>query len=244
MTEIDQLLAEIKRELRAQHLTYRDVAQQLGISEPSVKRVFASGAFTLERLAQVAAILNLSIAELAQAANAAIVRPAQLTAAQERELVSEAKLLLVAVCAINHWSMADITRVYRLTDAECVDRLLQLDRLKLIVLLPGNRIRLNVDRNFDWLPNGPIRRFFRDHGEQDFLADGFRGPRETHVFHQGMLTRAASEELHRQLERLRQQFAVLHDESLARPLSERHGTGLLLAVREWEPDIFVELRRK
>ena len=169
MTEIDQLLAEIKRELRAQHLTYRDVAQQLGISEPSVKRVFASGAFTLERLAQVAAILNLSIVELAQAANAAIVRPAQLTAAQERELVSEAKLLLVAVCAINHWSMADITRVYRLTDAECVDRLLQLDRLKLIVLLPGNRIRLNVDRNFDWLPNGPIRRFFRDHGEQEFL---------------------------------------------------------------------------
>ncbi|WP_343039013.1 hypothetical protein [Paraburkholderia bonniea] len=65
-----------------------------------------------------------------------------------------------------------------------------------------------------------------------------------HMFHQGMLTRAASEERHRQLERLRQQFAALHNESLARPLNERHGTSLLLAIREWEPGIFANLRRK
>jgi hypothetical protein len=152
-------------------------------------------------------------------------------------------LLLVTVCALNQWSMADITRVYQLTDAECVERLLRLDRLKLIVLLPGNRIRLNVARDFDWLPGGPIRCFFRVHGEEDFLAGDFRGTRETHVFHQGMLTRAASEEFDRQLKRLRQQFAALHNESLERPLSERHGTGLLLAMREWEPRIFADLRR-
>ncbi|WP_118182769.1 helix-turn-helix domain-containing protein [Paraburkholderia phosphatilytica] len=243
MTEVEQLLAEIKRELRSRGLTYRDVANELGLSEPSVKRVFATGAFTLDRLAQVAAMLNLSLAELTQAASASIARPSQLTPAQERELVADTKLLLVAVCAINHWTIADITRAYRLTEAECVQRLLALDRLKLITLLPGNRIRLNVSRDFDWLPDGPIRRFFREHGEADFLEGDFNGARDGHIFIQGMLTRAAADELHRQLRRFRQQFATLHDESLARPLAERHGTGLLLAVREWEPQIFAKLRQ-
>lgn len=243
MTEVEQLLAEIKRELRARGLTYRDVAQELGISEPSVKRVFATGAFTLDRLVQVAAMLDLSLAELTQAAGASTPRPSQLTVEQERQIVADPKLLLVTVCAINHWTLADITHLYRLSAAECVQRLLKLDRLKLITLLPGNRIRLQVARDFDWLPDGPIRRYFREHGEQEFLDSRFGGTRDTHVFIQGMLTRTAAEELHRQLKRLRQQFSTLHDESLARPLSERHGTGLLLAVREWEPQIFTRLRR-
>jgi transcriptional regulator with XRE-family HTH domain len=244
MSEVELLLAEIKRELRARGLTYRDVANELGLSEASVKRVFATGAFTLDRLVQVAAMLNLSLAELTQAASQSNVRPSQLTPDQERELVADTKLLLVAVCAINHWGVADITRVYQLSEAECVHRLLKLDRLKLITLLPGNRIRLNVSRDFDWLPDGPIRSFFREHGEADFLAGDFNGSRESHVFIQGMLTRAAAEELHRQLRRFRQQFATLHEESLARPLGERHGTGLLLGVREWEPQMFSKLRRK
>lgn len=243
MSEVQQLLIELKRELRSRGLTYRDVAQALGISEVSVKRVFASGRFTLDRLAQVTAMLDISLAELLQAAQASRPQMSQLSVEQESELVSDVKSLLVAVCVINHWAVADIVRAYRLTEAECIQRLARLDRLKLIALLPGNRIRLNVARDFDWLPNGPIRRFFREQGEGDFLAGDFSGARETHTFIQGMLTRAATEELHAQLRRLRQQFATLHDESLCRPLNERHGTGLLLAVREWEPRSFAKLRR-
>jgi len=41
--------------------------------------------------------------------------------------VSDAKLLLVAVCALNHWSMAEMQAVYRLSEPECVQHLLRLD---------------------------------------------------------------------------------------------------------------------
>jgi hypothetical protein len=42
---------------------------------------------------------------------------------------------------------------------------------------------------------------------------------------------------------LRSRFAQLHDESLTAPLAQRRGTGLLLALREWEPAGFACLRR-
>ena len=57
MTETQQLLAALKRELRVRHLTYRDVAKALGLSEPSVKRLFSSGRFTLDRLAALTGLL-------------------------------------------------------------------------------------------------------------------------------------------------------------------------------------------
>jgi hypothetical protein len=64
-----------------------------------------------------------------------------------------------------------------------------------------------------------------------------------HTFVHGMLTRAAAEELHAQLRRLRLQFDELHRESLTKPLAQRHGTGLFLAAREWELGAFSRMRR-
>lgn len=52
---------------------------------------------------------------------------------------------------------------YRLTRAECVKYLLMLDRMGLVELLPGDRIRPRVARDFDWSPDGPIRRYFMEH---------------------------------------------------------------------------------
>ena len=243
MSETEQLLAALKRELRVRHLTYRDVAKALDLSEPSVKRLFASGRFTLDRLTQLTAFLGLTLAEVAQGMPGTTPQLRELSVAQEAELVSDPKLLLVSVCALNHWTLADMTATYRLSEAECVQRLLRLDRLRLIDLLPGNRVRLNVARDFDWSPDGPIRRFFRERGQGDFLNGKFDAAGEMHVFLHGMLTRAAVEELQTQLRRLRSQFEELHRESLAQPRTLRHGTGLLLAVREWELGSFSAMRR-
>jgi hypothetical protein len=224
-------------------MTYRDVAKALAISEPTVKRLFSTGRFTLNRLAQLTSVLGLTLAEVTQGLKAGEPELSALTVAQEAELVSDPKLLLVAVCALNNWPVAEIFATYRMSEAECLQRLLRLDRIRLIDLLPGNRVRLNVARNFDWLPHGPIRRFFMEQGQSDFLDANFDGVGEMHAFAHGMLTRAAADEFHMLLRRLRVQFDELHRESLAQPLAQRHGTGLLLAVREWELSRFVELRR-
>ncbi|NIA57015.1 transcriptional regulator [Massilia sp. TW-1] len=243
MSEVTQLLTTIKRQLKVQGKTYRDVAGALGLSEASVKRLLTSDSFGVDRLVEISNLLGFTLAELAQEAALTGTRLHTLSEAQEKELVSDAKLLLVAVCALNHWTVADILAVYRLTEAECVQKLLHLDRLHLIALMPGNRIRLNVARDFDWLPDGPIRSYFRTQGLADFLDGTFDRPDETLAFTHGMLTESALAAMQVELRRLRARFAELHEESLAAPLPKRRGSGLLLALREWEPAGFTALRR-
>jgi hypothetical protein len=244
MSEIASLLSTTKRLLKRQGLTYRDVAKSLNLSEPSIKRLFASGRMTVDRLAQIGALLGFSLAELAQEAAADRRRITTLTTAQEALLVSDMKLLLTAVCALNHWALIDIVTTYSMSEAECIHYLLQVDRLRLIELLPGNRIRLLVARDFDWLPDGPIRQFFRTQGQDDFLNSRFNKPGETIAFVHGMFTDEAFTQFHTELQRLRKRFSELHEESLASPISRRHGASLLLATRKsWEPVAFAALRR-
>lgn len=243
MSEVTQLLTTIKRQLKLQGKTYRDVAGTLGLSEASVKRLLTSDTLAVDRLIEISNMLGFTLAELAQEAAQTGTRLHTLNPAQEKELVSDTKLLLVAACALNHWTLADILAVYRLTEAECLQKLLHLDRLHLIALMPGNRIRLNVARDFDWLPDGPIRRYFRTQGLADFLDGRFDRPDETLAFTHGMLTESALAAMQVELRRLRARFAELHEDSLASPLPKRRGSGLLLALREWEPAGFTALRR-
>lgn len=243
MSEADQLIAALKKQLKSQGMTYRDVARALKLSEPSVKRLFASGRFTVDRLVQISNLLGFTLAELSKEAQAGQARLSVLTEKQEREVVSDPGLLMVAVCALNHWTLEEIVEYYRLSVPECIKYLLQLDRLRIIDLLPGNRIRLNVARDFDWLPDGPIRQYFTSKGLSDFLKSDFSREGETMTFVHGMFTEQAVAQIQEELRKLRLKYAELHEASLAAPLSKRRGLGLLLAMRGWEPQDFAKLRR-
>jgi transcriptional regulator with XRE-family HTH domain len=244
MSELNRLLDTIKRQLKLQGKTYRDVATALDLSEASVKRLLTSSTLGADRLVQIANFLGFTLAELAQEAAVASARLRTLTPAQERELVADTRRLLVAVCALNHWTLADMLAVYALSEAECLGHLLHLDRLHLIALMPGNRIRVNVARDFEWLPDGPIRQYFRAEGLGDFLDSRFELPDEALSFTHAMLTESALARIQAELRQLRARFAELHQESLAAPLAKRRGCGLLLALREWEPSAFTALRRQ
>ena len=243
MNELNQIVTTLKRRLKIQGMTYRDLAAALDISEPSVKRMFASSRFGLDRLVEISHLLGFTLAELTHEATVSERLLHTLTEGQEGELVADEKLLLVAVCVLNQWEIRDIIGTYRLTEAECIQQLLKLDRLRLIQLLPANRIRLNVARDFDWRLNGPIRMYFLGQGLDDFLRSDFSRDDEVMAFSHAMLTESALAKMQIEIRKLRQKFSELHEESLAAPLSKRTGTGILLAMREWELAAFTGLRR-
>ena len=244
MKDSHRLLLTLKRLLKFNGFNYRKIATSLAISEPTVKRLFSNGNVSLDRLTQLAELIDMTLLELMQEVAADAPQLSRLTVQQESELVSDTMLLLVAICILNHWTLQDIVATYRITESECLQRLLQLDRLRLIDVLPGNRVRLNVTRDFDWLPQGPIRQRFRALSLSDFVSGRFTADDETFVFVHGMLSPAAILQFQTKLRRLRQDFSELHQESLTVPLSRRRGTGLLLAMREWEPQEFEALRQK
>lgn len=243
MSQITVLLKTLKKELRAQGITYAQVATRLDLSHSSIKRLFSGSKLSLERLEQLCQIVGWEFSDLVQKTGEQRQQIDRLTEDQEREVADDPLLLLVAICVLNHWSFDEIITIYEITEHECIQLLARLDRLKLIDLLPLNRFRLTVASDFQWIPNGPIQRFFRREIQPTFMKSTFSGPGEKMVFRSGMLSRGSNAVLMKKIERLVAEFNELHDEDTQLPLEERYGSSLLVAMRPWEFDYFHNLRR-
>jgi transcriptional regulator with XRE-family HTH domain len=243
MSQTPLLLSTLKRELKARGITYAQVARQLELSESSIKRVFASSQLSLKRLEQLCQLAGMEISDLVQKMAESRNRIDQLTVEQEREVAASPKLLLVAVCILNHWTYQEILDEYRLDENECIQILARLDRLKIIELLPLNRFKVIVASDFRWIANGPIQDFFRREVQPDFMRSAFTGAGEKLLFRNGMLSRGSSATMIRKMERLMAEFNELHGDDAGLPLPERFGTSIMVAMRPWEFSYFRELRR-
>ena len=244
MAHSGALVDVLKRELKARGVTYAQVARRLGLSEASVKRMFSRRNFTLKRLDQVCHLTNSEFSDLARTLYQEESQIAQLTHEQEKEIVSNRKLFLVAVCALNHVGFEQIVATYDLSRAECIQLLAKLDRLGFIQLQPNNRIKLLVSRNFSWLPDGPIQRFFNQQAHNEYFGSRFDRPDEFMVVVNGMLSRTSSAAVVTRLKRMAREFSELHNDDVRLPLAERSAMSLLVAIRHWELQAFAELRRR
>lgn len=243
MSQTQALITTLKRELKAHGLTYGQVATHLGLSENSIKRLFAERKFSLQRLEQVCELLQLELSDLVQKMTENSQRIEMLSEQQEKEIANDLKLLLVATCALNRWEFAEILEAYTLSETEGIQLLAKLDRLKIIELLPLNRVKLIVAKNFRWRPNGPIQQYFQKNVQTDFFHSPFTAAGEKLVFSSGMLSRGSNASMMKKLERLVAEFNELHDEDVGLPLEERFGTSMVIAVRAWEFGLFRQLRR-
>ncbi|HCA24442.1 MAG TPA: transcriptional regulator [Pseudomonas sp.] len=242
MAQTAAIVSALKNALKEQGITYQQVAEALDLSEASVKRLFSERQFSLQRLDQICSLLGLEISDLVRRLDQAQ-RIDALTAEQEQELVGDDRLLLVAICALNRWSLAQILETYQLSEVEAVGRLARLDRMGLIELLPGNRIKPLISHDFRWQQHGPIQRFFEQQVQADFFQCHFNLPGELRLFLSGMLSPQSTEQMHQKLQRLAQAFRHSHQEDLVLPLEQRFGVSMILAIRPWEVAAFQQLRR-
>ncbi len=238
------LVDALKRALKGRGITYANVAAGLGLSEASVKRMFSRRDFTLQRMEDVCHVAGIDFGEIVRDVSAEEAGMTHLTVEQEEEIVSDPKLMLIALCAVGNWTLQQIVDTYEISRAECIRYLTRLDRRRIIELQRGNRIRPLISRTFSWLPDGPIQRHFRSRVESEFLSSKFDHPGELFLFVNGMLSRKGTAEFIARMRRVAADFADLHAADRSLPLPERHGTSVLLAVRPWEPRAFRALRRE
>ena len=244
MAQTALLIATLKQSLKAQHKTYRHVADKLGLSQASVKRLFSEKNLSLQRLDQICQLLDMEISELVQRMNTQQRPLSHLSEAQEAEIAGDPVLLLITVCVLNRWRLEEILAFYQIPETRCIQVLAKLDRLKLIELLPGNRIKLLISPNFAWLENGPIQRFFHAKVEAEFFNSKFDAETERLIVINGMLTDNANAILQRKLERLAKEFDELNNEDSALDIHQRHGTTVVLAIRQWQYGLFKTLQRE
>ena len=134
------IVRALRREPKADGIGDVELARRLGVSHASGKRWLAGGSFTLTQLGHILRATGIGWLRIATASATEEHLPDQLSWQQEAELVADPKRLLVAVAAMNHLGVAEMTPSDTLTEAECVQHLLALDGMRLLTPMPGNRV--------------------------------------------------------------------------------------------------------
>ncbi len=233
MSQTTSLLTTLKKALKAHGFTYQDVAKHMGLSQASIKRLFSEENISLQRLEDICQLLDMQISDLVKQMNEQQGRLQQLTVEQEKEITADIGLLLVTVCVLNKWTMKEMVDYYEMTEPDCIGKLAKLDKLNIIELLPGNRIKLLVDANFGWIENGPIQSFFQRTIAKEFFNSAFEHDDECLVVLNGMLSMQSNGEFQRKIKRLAREFDALNQDDSSLRLEERRGSTVVLAIRSW-----------
>lgn len=244
MSSPESVIQVLRAEMRSARITYKRLAERIGMSESSIKRVFSSGDMSLSRLARFCKASGIAMEDVLRQAADATPHADTLTLAQERALVADTKLLLVGICCVGHWAFEQIVETYRLSEVECIRCLVKLDRLGLIELKPLNRYRMRVSRAFRWRADGPVQQFFREHVVDDYFAGRFDAEGETLLCVHARLSNASAQDLVQKIQQLTGELANAHQADQRLRPAERDGYTLLLGFRSWEFEAFTAMRRE
>jgi len=243
MPQAIALVDELKRVLREAGITYADVADELQLSEASVKRMFSQRNFSLARLERILSMLRLEFSDLVDRLNAARSYVTQLTLEQEEALVEDPALLLVTFLVVNRWKVDEMLEVYNFSKREVEQKMIVLDRLKILELLPFQRYRLLTARNFSWHRDGPVRKVFTTLIKREFLDSDFVRKDEKLLFLTGSLSSASAAIFADKLDQLIGQFDELVGRDKSLVPKDRKVCSAVLALRPVSYSMFKSYRR-
>ena len=241
MSATTVIVQGVKARLRAHGISYRELAERIGVSEPTIKRDLSRGNFSLERLDRICEVLGVEVTDLLQPAEPAALT--QLGEDQEQALVQNPKLLLVTYLVVNDWKFAEIVATYRLDENELVNILLKMDRLRIVDFRPPTRMRKLTARNFSWRKDGPVHAYFIRAVIPEFFDARFDGTGDEFRFMAGTLAPASVLRLQSSIQRVAVEFEQLTHQDSRLPLEKRDGCTVILATRSWEFSEFSKLRR-
>jgi DNA-binding Xre family transcriptional regulator len=241
MKQTPQLIATLKKTLKANNVTYKVLAEKLAMSESSIKRIFADESFSLARLEQICAVIDMDISDLVVLMNRDKPRISQLTEEQEKVATADARLLGVAFLVVNGWSYQNILDRYPISAPDLVHYLVQLDQLRVIDLEPNNRIKLLISANFSWRKNGPIQQVLKQHVQKEFMEGDVEAAGGQEHFLSGMLSDESYREIVTQLNRIESLINELKRRDQHLPITERHGFSMAMVIRPWRDGILHDM---
>lgn len=244
MTETQRLIRELKKQLKGHGIQYQDIAAALGLSEGSVKRLLAEGSqISLERLSAICQLIGLEMGELFKLASQAEKGLDALSFEQEKQLVANKGLLLVAVCVVNGYRFEEILSQYQFSEPELIQQLVALDKLGVIELLPANRIKMKISPDFRWVPGGPIQCFFQQQVQNEFFHSYFSADDEKLVMSSGLMSLPSNHKLQHKIQKLVDEFYAGCKADEVLDLNDRHGTSMVIGLRRWTFPLFDDLLR-
>lgn len=230
-SEAQAVVQVLRRHLRREGWTARRLAAHFSIGEATAKRWLAGKALTVERLAALAGLCGLSLADLAREAAAPEAGLAQeLTLAQERALSSDVFLAFLFMTVLGGNDPREVAGDFAVPTEEMESALLRLERLALIDRLPGGRVRPLVDRAIVWRKT-PMRALFEAQMKPQFLAMDFAREDAVYASEIMKLSAQGAAMLAELIEKHRREVQALAEEDRHAAHLPRRWYGMLCAAR-------------
>lgn len=263
MASTKELIQTLKEELHKKKMTYRQVAKSLKLSESTVKRSLnpppnpkhkskekeekkspkREEGISLKRLESICELVGLDILQLATKAVENRQCMDSLDEDDERKLVSNTKLLLLAIHLIHGWTYEEVLNNFAINPLEGQSLLTELDKMKIIELLPENKVHVLLSPRFKWIKNGPIQLFFEEKIQKQFFESDFHNPGEKRLVLTGWMLLENVKVFHERLLKLAKEFEVQVDNNKNIPIEERKATTLVMAIKPWTLSIFDPYRK-
>jgi DNA-binding Xre family transcriptional regulator len=236
------IIDALRLHLKARNITYKELGQAIGLSEVSIKRLFTGGDCGLNRLEQICRYLHLEFADLFKTTPRKSKLITRLSLQQEQEFAQDKKLLMVAVCALNHWPVVDIHKHLQFTRNQVQELLKRLDDMGFLEIQASDRYRLLVASSFGWISGGPIMNMVQSVSD-DFFHDGFEGEGEILRIMNMRVSRQAQAQLKARLEQIALEYEDQARADAHLPLEDRPPLSVCIAVRTWVPKFMSDLYR-
>ncbi len=238
MSETSALIETLKRILKSKKITYASIAQELNISEASVKRTFSEGSFTLERFGKICALADLTITEVATLTKSSHDDDRyQYTIEQEEFFAENPKYLAFFDMLIRLGSVRKIVAVRpHFTDRKIATYMKQLDKMGLIERLDGEKFRFRVSRHVVWITNGPLRKKFLPLAKNDFVQHPFSDANSSFEFSSVQLSAGSIEKIVAKLKELATEIRYVAD--LEKKINvDTSDYGFMICMRPWKFDL-------
>ena len=245
MNRTAALLETLKKYLKAKGMTYKQLADEMKLSEASVKRMFSKHRFSLSRLDEICRVLDIDFYDLVLMDKQRNQRSADtLTNAQEESLLKDDKLWIFLYFLLNGWSVSQVVEDYQYSEPEAVRMLGKLERLGLLEVHPYNRVRLLIPTNAFWQNNGPLWQATHQMFIDDFMDSSFNLPNERLEFIPGQFSEASLKIIRKKIENLVKEYNQLAEMDSSLPIKGRYSTGLFIGFRPWVYSVIADLRRR
>lgn len=221
-----EIVEAVKKILKSKKITYKILAEEMGMSESGVKKLFTAKDISLGRLTQISGVLGLTLGSIFQLIEEQEIKSIKFTQRQERALYHDFSLFRVFWYLVVDEKNFDEIKKNEKINKDQLDRfLMKLENLDLIKLGQKNRI-ISIHKGLlRWSGEGPLLKKINKDWSEALLGKALESTNEDslHRLSYLKLTDKSQKELYQRINDLISEFARVSQKEKA----EQHKTNLL-----------------
>ncbi len=226
------LVETLKQALKNRGIKYRALALTWDLSEASVKRIMSQGDLSLERIEQACSLMQMTFGELIRLTPfSSEAQDQELSAEHENEFIKEPKLFhfwhLISEGKTVKW----IEKKFEIQPEEIRKFLFTLDRIGLIELHPGNKVKIVAKNRVRFRRDGMMGRQILGQAKESFLTGDFKNTDEHLRFGMYRLNPQSVSRYRVKMDKLINEMKS--ESQIEAEQSESVEFGFLLALRPW-----------